>query len=139
MLRDARFVIGVATTPHDNTRLLFIGAAVLIVAAAAWLAIEVRRAWVSAPAPRPDRGRDGRPHDADPHPLVPQLVEEIIRLNATISQLREASNRPIAEPTEIELANWALAGLEARVAERQREAHASHEHGVAAQRGQPCS
>jgi hypothetical protein len=139
VFRDPRFVIGVATTPHDNTRLFFIGAAALIFAAAVWLAIEVRRAWNSAPPPGVDRNRDSRPPAVESHPLVPQLVEEIIRLNATIAQLRDEANHPVAASSEADLANWALAGLEARLAEREGDTYVPHAHGVAAQRGQPSS
>jgi hypothetical protein len=100
----------------DHTRPFLVGALALVVAAAAWLAFEVHRLWSADPT----AGSEGvrRVTDEVEHPLVPQLVAEIMRLNALIAELRDAREPPISKPADADLATWALAGLEERVAAR---------------------
>jgi hypothetical protein len=89
-----------AAAPADSTSMALIIAAVLVGAAAAWLAIELRRAWspeaqqeLRAEPPVPER-RDDREITF----LLEDVAEELVELRATVEQLRSAPPAPVAAP-----------------------------------------
>ena len=113
----AWLVTGAANAASSaHTRPVLVAALALIAAAAGWLAFEVHRLWSADPT----AGAEGvrRVTDDVEHPIVPQLVAEIMRLNALIAELRDEREPPMPEPPNTDLATWALAGLEERVAAR---------------------